>query len=243
MAKFYAVALGTAQLWQTVIRIEDYGGDFAAVAYDSLPANQPKSYKNTVYVWDATSIPWGSPPPPPPYQKRIGSNAQNGKTVMTDLTISANSYIFGYAVGDNPSLICASVILDAGGLVTSVMSVSIGVRFIGTDSVTVRYQVLPGYLPQEYGNWVGLWKGTVSPYLCPKPEGTTSVPNVTEGTVTIEDVAIAIDTPYTLVYFMGEPENLQKNTTAAAILTFRSTEAGSLAARTLITPPGPMKGQ
>lgn len=230
----YAVALGSPQLAQTVVGIKEYGGDFAAVSYATLPANQPKAYQNTVYLWEGTAIPWGTPPPQPPYSKPLGSNAQSGSTIMSGITISATSYIFGYAVGADPSMICSSVILDAGGLVSSTSSVSLGVRFIGTESVTARYQVLPGYLPADCGNWVGLWKGTVSPYNSPQPLGTALVPNNTEGTVTVEDVPIAVNTTYTLIYFMGRPDQPAKNTTAAAILTFNSTDPGSPAARTFL---------
>jgi hypothetical protein len=231
----YAVALGTPVLSRTTLTVRDYGGDFAALAYGTLPANQPNTYRNHVYLWNSTAIPFGLPPPVSPDRKAISTNAQEGTTVMWDIEISASSYIFGYAVGpDSTSLVCASVVLDAGGQVSNATSVTIGVRFIGTDSVTVRYQALPGSLPGDAGNWVGLWKGYVSPYNPPKILGSTLVPNVTEGTVTIEGVSIAIDTTYTLVYFMGSPDNQAKNTTAAAILTFQSTAAGSPATRTFI---------
>lgn len=228
-----AVALGTPQLSQTVIGIADYGGDFAVLSYSTLPANRPHDYQNYVYMWDGSQIPWFDPPPEQD-QKALPNNQQSGTTTMSDIVISQTSYVFGYAVGPEPALVCASVTIDAGGQIGPSLSVGIGVRFIGTDSVTVRYQVLPGYLPADAGNWVGLWKGQASPYRPPAILGSTLVPNATEGTVTIEGVRIAIDTTYTLVYFMGSPDNQTSNTTAAAILTFQSTSQQSPAATSFI---------
>lgn len=61
----YAVALGTPVLAQTTLTVKDYGGDFAALAYATLPANQPNAYGSCVYLWNSTAIPFGSKPPPP----------------------------------------------------------------------------------------------------------------------------------------------------------------------------------
>lgn len=228
-----AVALGTPELSLTSIGVKAFGGDFAALSYTTLPANLPYTYQNTIYLWKGTAIPWGLPPPSPPYAKLIPTDSQIGTVTMSNIAIAASSYIFGYAVGADPSLICASVILDAGGLVNSAMSVTIGVRFIGTDSVTVRYQVLNGYLPETAGNWIGLWRGRVSPYRSGKIAGSARVPDYTEGTVTIE-APIAIDTTYSLIYYMANPDLTNGNTSAAALLTFNSADPNSPAAHSFI---------
>ncbi len=73
-----------------------------------------------------------------------------------------------------------------------------------------------GYLPHSYNNWVGLWKGYASPYNAPKPLGLVEIPtDASQGSVGINDVAIGVETTYTLIYFAGPHQ-----TDAAAILTF-----------------------
>lgn len=218
--KALAVALGSAHLDQTTIGVMSYGGDYVSASYWSLPANQPKTYGNTVSLWNSSVVPWGVPPL---QQAQLSSNQQNGTETLTDITVSATTYVLGYATGPALSTVCASVILDAGGLATGGDSVNIGVASVGTTSLTIRYHVLYGYLPQTYGNWVGLWKGYVSPYNCPAPLGTALVPDVTDGTVTIRDVAIGIQTTYTVGYFMANPDQNRNNSTAAALLTFDTT--------------------
>jgi len=220
----HAVALGSPVLNQVIIGVQNYGGDFVTVSYQCLPANRPSTYGNTVYIWEATAIPWGQPAY---YQRQIDTNQQNGVAILTGLTIASTTYIIGYAPAPDPAMCCASVLLDAGGMMAAPTSVNIGVRSIGNTSVAIRYSVLSGYLPADNGNWVGIWQSYTSPYNCPEPIGYSRVPNLTEGTVNISDVPITIDTAYTVVYFMGQPENRTKNTTAAAILTFDTASIGS----------------
>jgi hypothetical protein len=228
MLEMRAVVLGSPVLAQTTIAKAHFDAHNVVVDYTSLPSNQPLTYANVLYMWQATAIPWGRPP----YQyKAIPSDQQNGDVTISNLTISATSYVFGYASGPDPALICASFILDAGGAAVTSMSVSIGVASLTINSVTVRYSTAAGYNPNTNGNWIGLWEGQVSPYTAPIPMATARVPSTNEGTVTIPvPSGIGIHTTYTLVYFMGLPQIFTMNTTAAAILTFDSTSPGAVGA-------------
>jgi hypothetical protein len=49
------------------------------------------------------------------------------------------------------------------------------------------------------------------------------VPDVTDGTVTIRNVPIAVQTTYTVAYFMADPGRTRDNPRAAALLTFDTT--------------------
>jgi len=226
-----AVALGTATLSQISLGIKEWGGDFLTASYITLPANRPKDNSNVLYLWEGSDIPWGSPPDA---RVAIPTNAMKADVTFSDIVVSMTSYIVGYAPAPDPTQVCASVVLDAGGLVGNALSVSIGVASIGTTSVTIRYAVLPGYRPAFYGNWIGLWEGEISPYNCPPPLSKKAVKDVTAGTVTITDVPIKIDTRYTVVYFMHDIDKDANNTTAAAILRFDSTHPESPKALTVI---------
>lgn len=232
-----AVALGSATLSQTTVGILAWGGDFLTASYVTLPGNRPKDYTNVFYLWEGTEIPWGIPPDA---RKAVGSNATSGDVTFGDIIISQTSYVIGYAPGPDPTYCCASIVLDAGGLVSAPRSISIGVASIGTTSVTIRYEVLPGYRPLNYGNWMGIWEGEVSPYNAGKPLGKKPLKDVTSGTITIDDVPIKINTMYTVVYFMHDIEKEQNNTTAAAILRFQSTPQASPATKAVLAVHRPL---
>ncbi len=217
-----SIALGSAHLDLTTIGVQSYGGDYVAASYSSLPANQPHSYQNAISLWNSSVIPWGVPPLG---TQRISANQQNGIETLTDITVSATTYILGYGTGPAESTVCACVLLDAGGSVTGADSVNIGIGAVGTSSLTIRYHVLSGYLPGSCGNWVGVWPGYVSPYNSAAPLGTALIPDVTDGTVTIRNIAIGVQTVYTVIYFMAEPNRKRNNPRAAALLTFSTAAA------------------
>ncbi len=209
-----SIALGTPDLQSCRIKIESYTGDTLSVAYRGLPGNQSFTYGNFVAVWESTVIPWSTPPLA---TQPISSNSPSGTAEIGGLTITKNSYIVGYAVGPETAATCASAILNVGGLTAAPSSVEIGLNNVGTHSISVSYRALSGYLPQANGNWVGLWRGHVSPYNAPEtPLAEVAIPtNSTEGNLPINGVPIAIKSTYTLIYFIGK-----SRTEAAAILTF-----------------------
>lgn len=218
------VALATPNLQTCSLIIENYTADTVSLKYNTLNGNQPYTYLNSVMIWEAAVIPWGVPPIA---QERIPQNGQSGTFVMSGFTISSNQYIIGYAVGENETEICTTAQISAGGLRAPATSVYISIAGIGTNSFTVNYYTLYGYLPKAYGNWIGLWEGYASPYNAPKPLAKAKVrSNANQGTVTFEDVQLNPDSVYTLVYFMGPDEGEgwpRTLTNAAAILNVQTT--------------------
>lgn len=211
--RFIEVTLGSPDLSICHISVENYTADTVTVRYQGLPGNQAHTYQNFIAIWEASVIPWTVPPVE---RTPIGQNGQSGTMTINDLTITRSRYTIGYGTGKEISTICASARLDAGGLHAAPTSVRIGLNHVGTHSVSVNYQTLSGYLPHTYGNWIGLWRGYISPYNAPVPLGSVSISNdASEGNVGINDVVMGINTAYTLVYFVG-----RERTEAAAILTF-----------------------
>src|SRR6478672_2364601 len=147
---------GTTRLYQCEVAIEDFGGDYAVVGFQTLPGDQPKTYANAINVWRASVVPWQAKPW---RRKRVSENLEHGRAVFTGIVVQRTTHIFGYAVSPDPRTVCASARLDIEGNVAGQDSVSIAVQDLTRDSVVVRYHVLSGYRPATVGNWIGLWKG------------------------------------------------------------------------------------
>jgi hypothetical protein len=208
-----SIAVGTPQEFNCGISIDNFTGDTVAVSYQGLPASQPKTFGCFVAIWQASMIPWNEPPLK---QVTIDDNGEQGSYVLDGLTIGRNSYIVGFGTGPDITDICASSMLKAGGLLAAPTYVSIGLDYIGSNALAIHYQTLAGYLPQQSNNWIGLWPGYASPYTAGKPAAQIPVSsNNSEGVVAMNNVALGINSNYTLIYFMGGSK-----TTAAAMLNF-----------------------
>jgi hypothetical protein len=213
-----AVALGTPEQFGFSVAIIDVTPDSVSISYAGLPANQPQTYQNFLAIWEASMIPWTVEPLKKEF---ITSNNQQGSFGIDGLTITRTSYIVGYGVGPSITTICASALLAMGGLAAAPTSISIALTSIGANSLTVSYRTLAGYLPQQYGNWIGLWRGYASPYNPAPLLARASVESMaTEGDVVFNDVPLARDANYTLIYFVGA-----ELTTAAAMLNFSTAPA------------------
>ncbi|SFD59892.1 hypothetical protein SAMN05518672_102555 [Chitinophaga sp. CF118] len=209
------VGLNSTSLELCSVSIPYFDGDTVTVSYKGLPGNQPATYKNFVAIWQDSMIPWTAMPLA---QLPIGQNSQQGTLVISGLTITSSAYIVGYGVGPDITNICCSSIISAGGLLAAPTQVSISLNYLGTSSLSIHYQTLGGYLPQQYNNWIGLWKGYASPYSAVAPVSTVMInSNASEGTVGMNNVPLGINSNYTLIYFMGK-----ENTMAAAILNFNT---------------------
>ncbi|MCW3464862.1 hypothetical protein [Chitinophaga nivalis] len=213
MTSHLAVVFGTSDLYTCSAIITDYTSDTVTVKYSGLPANQPATYENYIAIWEASMIPWNVPPIT---FVDIGINAQTGSVVLQGLVITRSSYIVGYSVGPDVTNIACSNTISLGGMIVTPQHISISIQNIGTTSITIHYQTLAGYLPNQYNNWIGIWKGLVSPYNAPDPIGYTPIyTNNTEGSVGINNIQLGINSNYTLIYFTGAAYS-----SAAAILNF-----------------------
>jgi hypothetical protein len=208
-------------LTQTVISIGAVTPYTVTVNYQTLPGNQPFTYKNFVAIWQSTIIPWGAPPLK---QQPIPGDGQSGSTTLSGLAVQEKPYIVGYGVGSNITNICASSVIYVGGQAGPSQSVIIGLASIASNSLVVHYQTLDGYLPMTNKNWVGLWQGTASPYYSGAPMAKAApTQDVSDGYIALNNLSLPFGTTFTLVYFAGP-----KQTAAAAILTF--TTSGATAA-------------
>ncbi len=212
-----AVALGTPELTTTGITVEGFTGDTVSVSYTCLPANRPHRFGNFVAIWEATMIPWADEPM---RSVPIPLDGQKGSVTIDGLTVSASSYIVGYSVAKTVPGICASAILNAGGLLGAPMNVQLGVNTVGTTSLSIHYGTLAGYLPSTYGNRIVLYPGYASPFNPPKEMASVPIPtDANVGDVAMNGIAIGVGLPYTLVYYMRST-GPDAASSAAAVLTF-----------------------
>jgi hypothetical protein len=137
--------------------------------------------------------------------------------------------LVAYAVGSNISNIVATAFIPAGpgtvsypGAQAGVDPPSVVVTVIGSTSITVRYVLPTGSLPQQDKDWLGIWQGQGPSVLYSVPPTAFSpVPgNMSPGTMGLP-IQLLRGTQYTVGYFKGGYDSTTpKQTTLAATSTF-----------------------
>jgi hypothetical protein len=207
------VASGSPTATQCSVSVLDVEGDQVSVQYTGLPGNQPHTFGNFIGVWEGSIIGFGSAPIA---QTPIPENYETG-SVVVDTTITYSSYTVAYSLGTAVTDLCASQLIGAGGQLGPAQAVSMVINNIGPTSVSIAYSTLPGYMPANAGNWVGLWLGEIDPYEPGDPVATAKVTSNANADNLAIMTPLGIKETYTLVYFMGPA-----GTTAAVTLTFNT---------------------
>ena len=233
-----SVVVGSPNLQTCSLIIESLSADTISVKYATLDGNQPETYNNHVMIWESSVIPWSVPPIT---SELVPSNGQNGSFVMGGFVLNANEYIVGYAVGEDVSEIVTTALIAPGAQLVPATTVYISLSSISETALTVNYFTLYGYLPQYYGNWIGLWEGYASPYFAVKPLATAKVlSNSNQGQVTMNNLKLQPGQVYTLVYFMGPDSGKgwpRAITNAATILSFETEESAPKTTTTITMLP------
>ncbi|HVI47969.1 MAG TPA: hypothetical protein VM802_24085 [Chitinophaga sp.] len=192
----------TSELHVCSLFVKQFNADTVTIQYKGLPGNRPKDYLNYVAIWEASVIPWNAEPIK---KTPVPQNSEEGDFVIFDLSITSAGYILGYGVGEAVTDICTSAgIAPAMYDIRIPHAVSLSLAAVGSNSITINYATLPGYLPAVYKNWIGLWEGFASPYNAVEPIGMVNISNnASQGTTGINNITIGNNTAYTLVYFMG----------------------------------------
>ncbi|NNA55330.1 MULTISPECIES: hypothetical protein [Pseudomonas] len=219
--RLLSISLGSPVLLVTQLNVVHFTSETVTVRYDSLPANRPLSNENFVAIWASSVIPWQAEPLA---RITIPQNSESGTVVLSGVSIGRLSYVLGYGTGPNVSNIAASALISASGPEPAPHYIQIAISNVTTNTLSVNYQTLNGYLPHTYGNWVGLWRGYMSPYNPTAPLAKLDIPDdATEGTVAFNGLDLAVNGTYTLAYFTGQPGHPEQRT-AAAMLTFTVAE-------------------
>jgi hypothetical protein len=192
--------------------ILESSGTTVTIGYAGLPGNQPRTYGNFVALWQSSAVSWTVAPA---FRLTIPSNSEVGTVVLAGVSIGNIPDTIAYAVGPKVDDICASALLAADGSTGVVDAVSLRLVALDATSLTLRYHTLSGYLPATAGNWIGLWRGSASPYNAPRPLARVKIAeDVTDDRIVINGVTLEGGEIYTVVYFMDETY-----TSAAVLLT------------------------
>ncbi len=96
--------------------------------------------------------------------------------------------------------------------------VNLQILELTTSSVKVLYNTLSGYLPATYKNWLGVWQGQAIPYDAPTSLQQANITqDFNQGIVVLDNLTFSEYFTYTLIYFTG-PDR----TNAAALLYFNT---------------------
>jgi hypothetical protein len=192
------------------------------IHYVTAPANKPNTFHDQLYAWETTAneVPWDKPP--------VGAAqpSSDSPTATEPLSFSYEDkgYIFGYAVADRTSAVCATVYIPAGktGDPTQWEYASVDLKTVYADSnvVQVRYTVLPAYRPFTNKNWVGVWQGSSVPYDGAPPLGSAPVPSDAEtGYAVISGLALNANNTYSVGYFLVDSASGRTALGAQAVFT------------------------
>lgn len=199
----------------TSLVITHYSGNTMSLRYNTLPGNQSGQNNNSFWLWRSSQVPWNIAPA---RMVLLPENAtQSGSYVLDSISVNIlTSYIACYSLDSTAKQICACSTLD--GITDSITNswVDVSLLSVSANSIVFKYQTLSGYLPQAYGNWFGVWKGSASPYnyYPPLAQG-APLDNSSTSTATLNNVSFEPNQVYTLMYFLGSNPN-----TAAVVITF-----------------------
>ena len=203
------------------------------VTYRGIAGNQPATYKNNLALWN------GSLPNMTVQPLRVVAIKSDNQpdSLPFEFDFEPTDYCLTYQVGEGISTMCAMTSLSfsmkarilramafwrwTNLAATPPEAVSIKIVKITTDSVQIIYNTLPGYQPQKFGNWIGLWPGWAIPYGSPEPLARAKVDSAfSQGIVTLEPVSLYSGLSYTITYFMESPDKDEHHLSAAALLYF-----------------------
>lgn len=202
--------------WHNEVCINATSGNTMSLSYHSLPANMAGLNNNSLWLWPASQVPWRYPPE----KKQIlpATSGESGSYVLDGVSITIGTpYVACYSVDSTVQQICACAYLDACSDSTGSEWLKIELVSIASNSLIFNYSTLPGYLPETYGNWFGIWKGMASPYNSFASMGTGHVVgDASSGAASISNITLESKQVYTLIYFTGKDM-----TTAAAMIYFK----------------------
>jgi hypothetical protein len=197
------------------------------VRYTGVPGNQPDSFHNTVALWDSWSpIIVGPNKTTPLCVVPISCNLQPS-TVYVPWPFTGTDYLITYQAGESLTTMCAALELSLTLKLMTVPPSAISLRVYELDesSITIVYSTLGGYLPNTYGNWVGVWQGFPGPYFAPAPDAWAAVArDRTQDLVKVSNLEIIPGFVYRVIYFMGPPTDGLPGSNVGATLTFTATE-------------------
>ncbi len=200
-------------------------GDGVIINVKGIPGNLPKTYGNTVAVWDTWYPDLSSGESADLSHVVNVPTDQQANSIVVNYPFSGGNYLLSYQVGQSVTTMCASYRLSlelVAMSVTPAQGVDLTIVDVTDTTVTVFYSTLSGYEPETSNNWVGVWMGAPRIFGAGKPLGMAPILGTSNiGQVTISGVAMR-PRPYyyTLIYFMGPSVDGAGGTNVGSTLCF-----------------------
>ncbi|HMJ78927.1 MAG TPA: hypothetical protein VK507_23280 [Iamia sp.] len=179
------------------------------VDYSTLSGNRPRTYGNSVAVYQAgPDLPSNGAPlmvQPAP------DDAEAGSLTFTDLQIRSTSYLVAYAVGNDAGTafsaanVCATTFIPAGADATGDhvdAAPSISITAVASDSIVVAYAMPPGQLPQTNGHRLCIWQ-SASPSYSGRPLAVQQITSDRSTGYQVCQLMLFRGTTYTIAYVAG----------------------------------------
>lgn len=177
--------------------------DGVDVQYTTFDTNKPKTYGNTLYVWESADrvVPWDQPP----VAKTTIDEDQYLSVQRVQFKYQVGlGYIIGYGVAPDPNAICSSVFIPPDNGEQDSPHLTISLASFANQYVKIQYNALDNYDPKANKNWIGIWNGPKARYDG-EPQAKAYVPNAnSRGAATISGTDILIGATYTVGYFMAD---------------------------------------
>ena len=227
MSNIKSATLAATGTDTTKVSIDYITADTIGISYNTLPGNIPNSYGNFVSIWqNSNSIPWNAEPFA---TKPIPNNSQKGSMNFDGLDIAKNQYIIGYSVGTKletgqtyGNVSSSAYAPDSNPANQSNLVSSLGIIFVGIDSVAFSYKLPDGCTPNSNGAWCGIWRSSNGSYNNTPDKAVPVTLDTESGTLTFDALTIGLGQTYTIALFMSgwKGGNSPTQTTMACTVTF-----------------------
>ena len=197
------VLLAGAPLAQSVnLMVLNRDQDGIDVQYTTFDTNKPKTYGNTLYVWEAAGpvVPWGQPVVA---STPIDKDQYLGPQRIKFPYQVGLGYIIGSATASDPNAICATTFIPPNGGDSTSPNLTISLSSFSNGYVKISYSGLDNYNPAANKNWIGIWNQPRAGYDGnPIAKADIAFPN-SSGSATITPVKLLVGATYTVGYFMA----------------------------------------
>jgi hypothetical protein len=212
----------------TTVRVASVTSDSIDILYSCLPGNQPNTYGNFAAIWqNSNSIPYGTPPL---HAFPVIGNTKDGSFNFSGLDLTNNSYIVGFSVGQvlsTPSTqaygnICSTAFIPSKNGTPDIFDPSLSIQYIGTNSVSLEFNLPENILPKSNSAWIGIWRSGQPSYTTP-PLATAAISvEAPNGSCAINGFDIARGKTYTVALFTSGfvKGGISKQTAMATSITF-----------------------
>lgn len=134
------------------------------ICYDTLEGNQPKTYKNTVHLWQVDG--WEVPPSSPNLIKEpLIKDDSHSSSQIFEVELTLANYLIAYAVGEEKDAVVTTQRLEplGGGkykVITPPEEEALSFKMTDVNPTTVSYsfRMPSGTNAKDDGDWIGVWK-------------------------------------------------------------------------------------